>query len=305
MVDETHYVACYGGLASTLIRVVADTEVHESSAPGLMLNAPIVPQLVEPLTAALSAAPRAEWSVAVTTVGHLSSTAEDLLGALAPLGVCRVVAAHDVVGDYLGALGPTPGAVIVADASAACMAVGPLEAARVDGWGPLIGGAGSTFWIGRTGLEAATRGYDGRRQMTALTAAMQESFGDIEAAYLELLGPDVLPDITGFADKVIELAATDRVAGNILDKAAAHLSEAVQAGIRRAGLTGPRTPRVAALGKVFACKHVLTRFTDYLSLQWPAFALVEPEAGPLEGAAELLDLAGDHVLSPHLSLARS
>lgn len=302
MGDETHYVACYGGLSSTLVRVVTPDAVHDVTAAPIRLDRPVATQLAHRIGQTLPAE-RAQWAVAVGTVGHCPDTADELLRAIAPLGVTRVVAAHDVVADYLGAIGPTSGAVVVADATAACLAMGPHDTARVDGWGPLIGGAGSAFWIGRTALEAATRGYDGRRQMTALTQAMADTFGDIETAYLHLLTHDALMAIAGFSDTVMELAASDRVAGNILDKAAAHLSEAVHAGIRRAGLTAPRTPHVAAVGRVFSSRHVLTRFTDYLSLQWPSFALVEAEAGPLEGAAELLHVAEELTLQPHISVA--
>ena len=55
--------------------------------------------------------------------------------------------------------------------------------------------------------------------------------------------------IASFSSVVADLSASDRVAGNILDKAAAHLSEAVQAAIRRVHLSGPQPPRVVAVGR--------------------------------------------------------
>lgn len=141
--------------------------------------------------------------------------------------------------------------------------------------------------------------------MTALTGAMAEVFPNIESAYVELQAdPNRVARIAGFARKVNELAPTDRVAANILDKAAAHLSEAAQAGLKRVGFTGPEIPRVAVLGGVFRSERVVRRFTDYMSLQWPNFALTEPMGTGLDGA-ELLDSLGlDHPLHRLVSVAR-
>ncbi len=41
--------------------------------------------------------------------------------------------------------------------------------ARVDGWGNIMGDAGSGYWIGREALDAVMRAYDGRGPQTALT----------------------------------------------------------------------------------------------------------------------------------------
>lgn len=212
--------------------------------------------------------------------------------------------AHDAVAAYLGALGLGAGCVISAGVSTSCLAVGHRDTARVDGWGSLMGDAGSEFWIGRTALEAAMRGYDGRRQMTELTDMLAEEYPDIRSAYLDLqTRPDRVERIAGFAGRVDDLAATDRVAGNILDKAAAHLSEAVQAAIRRVHLNGPPPPHVIAIGPVFTSHRVLSRFTDYLTLQWPSFALGVASGTTLDGVELLLGIPDDHPAKPLVSVA--
>ena len=216
---------------------------------------------------------------------------------------------YELVGDYevarCGALGGRPGVALVAGTGSVCSGVNAAgETFRVGGWGHLIGDAGSAYWIGRTAMEAAMRGHDGRRRLTTLTKALSEEFPDLEAAYVELQSdPGRVARIAAFSRRVDELSASDRVAGNILDKAAAHLSEAVQAAIRRAHLSAPQPPRVAAVGSVFRHERVLRRFTDYLTLQWPSFALCEPVGGPVDGAAALHALDPAHPLYSRLTAA--
>ena len=193
---------------------------------------------------------------------------------------------------------------VISAGTGVCLAMGGTPS-RGGRWGHLIGDAGSKYWIGRTALEAAMRGYDGRRQLTALTEMFVADFENVEEAYMDLQAdPNRVARIASYWSQVEMLSSTDRVAANILDKAAAHLSEAVQAGIRRVGLTGPTCPRVVALGEVFQSDRVLTRFTDYLTLQWPNFALTEPKGDNLEGAAAMLDLPKDHPFSNSLFISK-
>lgn len=305
MADNAQLVAVDAGLSSTQIRISAPDRTVDLQRPGIKLGRSLVDQWVSLVIAALEECPDAALhDVALGSAGLGRETAHDLLEPLAGYGVRRVILAPRSVTSYLGALGHQPGCVIAAGTGAICLAVGPREVAQVDGWGPLIGDAGSAFWIGRTALEAAMRGHDGRRQMTALTQRVREAFPEIEVAHVELLtSASTVTRIATFAQEVDALASTDRVAGNILDKAAAHLSEAVFAGIRRAGLTGPTPPRVAAVGRVFSSQRVLRRFTDYLSLQWPSFALAVPEGGRIDGVISLLTLPTEHPLFGLVSLA--
>lgn len=300
-------LAVDAGQSSTRYRYVSDTPASEVKGPGVVTNAPLPEQLTAGIQAVLDAHP--DWRpevVAVGSSGNEDSDAGVLLDGLADRGVTRVILCHDSVTSYLGALGTEVGCVIAAGTGTICFAVGPNTTARVDGWGHLMGDAGSAYWIGRTALEAALRGFDGRRQMTALTAAMQEEFPNLETAYLELQSdPHRVQRVASFAAKVDALAASDRVAGNILDKAAAHLSEAVQAAIRRVDLQSSTPPRVAAIGGVFDSHRVVNRFTDYLCLQWPTFALTEPLGAGIDGAQRLVDLSADHPLLEKLSVAHA
>lgn len=296
-------LALDAGQSSTRARFVG-ADIADLILPPVRTSTPLPPQWASFVRAGLDAAGTPISAVAIGSSGLGRETAADLLPLLAATGVRRVILAHDSITSYLGALGDGVGCVIAAGTGTICLAVGQQEAARVDGWGHLIGDAGSAYWIGRTAMEAAMRGYDGRRQLTGLTDLLAEQFPDLDNAYLELQAdPDRVARIAAFSAQVSKLAASDRVAGTILDKAAAHLSESVQAALRRVGVGSHSAPRVAALGGVFNSDRVRRRFTDYLTLQWPTFALAEPAGEGLDGAQALLNVVPGHPLYRHLSIA--
>lgn len=303
MSDKPIHLAVDVGQTSTTLRLLG-AGTPDLTVGGVDTSRPLPPQWAGLVLPVLAGFGGPVHTVAIASTGLGRETAHDVLPLLAEAGVRRVILAHDSVSCYLGALGDLYGCVVMAGTGTITIAVGPKATARVDGWGHLVGDAGSAYWIGRTALEAALRGHDGRRQMTALTHLMAREFDDIENAHLELQAqPDRVARIASFSAMVNDLAATDRVAGNILDKAAAHLSEAVQAAIRRAHLTGPNPPRVAAIGGVFGSQRVLRRFTDYLSLQWPSFAIFEPIGETVDGVATMLTLPPSHPLYPMMTVA--
>lgn len=297
MVQHSSYLTVDAGQSAHLLRLVTPDGVFNGSRPGILATEPLPTQWLEAVASFMAEHPTAKpTAIAIGASGLTRITPKDLKPLHGP-GIQTVAVAHDSVIDYLGALGNRTGCVISAGTGTICLAMGRSDVARVDGWGHLIGDAGSKYWIGRSALEAAMRGYDGRRQLTALTDMVAADFEDIETAYMELQAdPNKVARIAAYSARVEELSATDRVAANILAKAAAHLSEAVQAAIRRVGLSGPKCPRVVALGEVFESMNVLTRFTEYLTLQWPNFALTEPKGDALDGAAAMLKLTKKHPL---------
>ncbi len=270
----------------------------EGGTSGVLTDRPLMPQLASAIGAFLTEHRLSPTSVGVGSSGLVTPEAGELLGLVARYGITEVAVAHDATTSYLGALGDTPGVVIAAGTGVVTLAVGPSSVARVDGWGYLVGDAGSGFWIGRAGMDAALRGFDGRGRMTPLTERMREIFPDLSAAYVELQSDDRrVSRIASFAKVVDEVADDDPVAAEILDGAAAELSESVLAGLRRVGLMGSEPPRVCALGQVLRSRHIRARFTSYLRMQWPDLELAEPLGNALHGAALLANLGESSPLS--------
>lgn len=294
MTDSSHgLLALDFGQTSLSWRVVADAGQQSGHAKGVDTSRPIEPQIVDAARAILTLTGAAPSMVACGSSGLDRPLAQAALDGLQGTSVTDVALAHDSTTSYLGALGDEPGVMITSGTGVVTLAVGPDDVARVDGWGWIMGDAGSAFWIGRNALEAAMRGYDGRRAETALTEVVAADFDDLELAYLELQAdPNRVARVASYAAKVDEVAVHDPVARNILDKAAAHLAEAVVAGAHRVGLGRGTAPPVCALGQTFGSKRLLEQFVSYLTLDWPNFALRTPLGDGLAGAAMLPTVEG-------------
>lgn len=157
----------------------------------------------------------------------------ELPGAFARAwGVRRLALAADAVTAYAGALGQRPGAVVAGGTGLIAMGTDLSGWRRADGWGHLLGDCGSGAWIGRAGLEAAMRAYDGRRGgSAALLARAEELLGPAAglpgALYPRSDRPAVL---ASFAPGVADCAAAgDPVAVAVLERAAGHIAEAAAA----------------------------------------------------------------------------
>ena len=201
--------------------------------------------------------------------------------------------AHDSVTSYLGALGDERGVVVASGTGVVTLAVGEKSVARVDGWGNLLGDAGSGYWIGRAALEAVMRAHDGRGPATALTAVALAEFPDLEQAYITLQSdPGRVRRIAQYSRAVADLAATDEVAASICDDAARELVLSVATGLERVGEADQASPVVCAIGGVFRADAIASRFTAELRARWPEVDIREPIGSGLDGAALLPQVAG-------------
>lgn len=285
MTESAGVLALDCGQTSITWSLIDDADTQTGSAKGVDTSRPVEPQIADAVRTILTLTGARPSTVAAGSTGMDRPKPEAVLHPLLDTSVSDVVLAHDATTSYLGALGDAPGVMIACGTGVVTLAVGPTDVARVDGWGWIIGDAGSAFWIGRCALEAAMRGYDGRRAATALTEVMAADFDDLELAYLELQAdPNRVSRIAGYAAKVDAIAGTDLVARNILDKAAAHLSEAVVAAAHRVDLGRHEPPFVCALGQTFKSERLLEQFMAYLTMTWPTFAIREPIGTSLDGA---------------------
>ncbi|MGC4946672.1 N-acetylglucosamine kinase [Streptomyces sp. DT224] len=222
----------------------------------------------------------------------------ELPGALADaLGVRRIALAADAVTAYAGAVGQRPGAVVAAGTGLIALGTDLTRWRRADGWGHLLGDSGGGAWIGRAGLDAAMRAYDGRRGGSpALLARLEAVFGPPQELP-GLLYPrtDRPALLASFAPEVAACADRDPVAAGILWGAAAHIAEAAAAVCPEAKADEDAC-EVALTGGLFRMgEPLLVPLREELARLLPRARAVPGSGDPLIGAlriAQALDAGG-------------
>lgn len=201
------------------------------------------------------------------------------------LGVRRLALAADAVTAYAGALGQRPGAVVAAGTGMIALGTDLTGWQRADGWGHLLGDCGGGAWIGRAGLEAAMRAYDGRRGgSAALLSRMEAVFGPASGmpgrVYPRTDRPAVL---ASFAPEVARCAAHDAVAARIVTEAARHIADAAVAVCPQA--EGCEVALTGGLFKMGA--PLLGPLRAELADRLPYAQAVSAQADPLAGALRI------------------
>ncbi|MEU8827805.1 BadF/BadG/BcrA/BcrD ATPase family protein [Streptomyces sp. NPDC048636] len=206
-------------------------------------------------------------------------------------GARRLALAADAVTAYAGALGQRPGAVVAAGTGMIALGAPPEGPGpdgrpggwrRADGWGHLLGDCGGGAWIGRAGLEAAMRAYDGREGGSrALLDRAEALFGPADQLPGQLYPrPDRPAVLASFAPEIGRLAGRDPVADGILRDAAGHIARAAEA-------VCPRTasPEVALTGGLFRMGDpLLTPLHEELTRRLPEARVTRSAGDPLDGA---------------------
>jgi len=273
--------------------------------PGVRTSSPVLPQLADAARQALTASDSRADALAVgTTALRGNSTAAELLALVADLGIEHVSLAHDSVTSHLGALRGQRGAIVASGTGSVAFAIGVSSVARVDGWGNIIGDAGSGFWIGRAGIVAVMRAHDGRGPATMLSPAVEAEFPDLEAAYLDLQNDlGYVRRVASYAKTVAELAASDAVCAAIIDQAAAELAHSALISLRRVGEDAAPTTLVSIQGKIFLNDRLRTRFDQLIRDALPGASFVPPLGDGLDGASMLFDLPDASPLRAMVSYA--
>ncbi|XEC32512.1 ATPase [Streptomyces fradiae] len=212
----------------------------------------------------------------------------ELPGALAEAwGVRRLALAADAVTAYAGALGQRPGAVVAGGTGLIALGTDLSGWRRADGWGHLLGDCGSGAWIGRAGLEAAMRAYDGRRGgSAALLARAEERFGPAAGLPAALYPRTDRPAVLASFAPDVAAAAGDPVASGILAEAGRQIAEAAAAVL-------PASPdgsdgEVAFTGGLFRIgKALLGPLRAELGRMAPGVREVPAAGDPLAGAVTI------------------
>jgi Predicted N-acetylglucosamine kinase len=190
-----------------------------------------------------------------------------------------------------GAIGFGAGVVVIAGTGS--VAVGRNAAgdeARAGGWGPIVGDEGSGYSIGRGGLAAVLREYDGRGPATAMTELLRRDHdmapSDLPRfVYAQTTHAD---DIARLGKLVVDAAENgDAVASEIVTRAAVELAQAVLAVAARIGLTSSDFP-VAYVGGAFnAGETLIAPMRVAILAGAPGARIAPPVHSPVEGAARM------------------
>ena len=279
--------------------------VFEGEYPGALTDRPLLEQLAGVVREALT---KTEVRPTVLGIGSTglgeNDTPEKLLDLVKGLGIHQVNLAHDSITSYLGALGNRPGVVTAAGTGVVTLAVGLREVARVDGWGYLIGDAGSGFWIGRAALDAVMRAYDGRGPRTSLTEPAIAEFGDLPDAYLQLQADEFkVARIARWARTVSEHADRgDQVCQQISRAAGRELAHSALTGLHVVGETSA-VPTLSLLGNVFKNELVEESFRATVMEKFPQAQFVGAAGSGLDGAALLGAVREDEALFSRIARA--
>ncbi|MFE1645765.1 N-acetylglucosamine kinase [Microbacterium sp. P01] len=301
-------LAIDAGQSGMKVRLVSGRSSEDLLFGGIRTHEALLPQVADVVRAALA---RTGAHADVVTAGISGLTDRDadpdvLLSMLADTGIHEVVLAHDSTTSFLGALGDAHGSVVASGTGVVTLAVGADAVARVDGWGYLMGDAGSGYWIGREALEAVMRAFDGRGEPTALTEVVRGHWPDLTQAYIQLQGDEGrVQVVASFAADVARLAVQgDEVAEKITRQAAHELAQSVIASLRRVARPEDATLSVCAIGGVFRSRLLRESFDrelDAADLSRGAapiaIRLVEPRGVGIDGAVALADLSPRHPLS--------
>jgi glucosamine kinase len=228
--------------------------------------------------------------------GFEAATEEDLdrVGQLLleRLGPVRLALASDGLTSLLGALGERDGAVVAAGTGTVCVARRGERLVKVDGWGSLLGDAGSGFAIGQAGLHAALRFADGRGGSEALLRAAERRYAPLPALPERIYGAPVpTRAVAAFAEDVAaEAALGDADAMGILDAAAAELALTACTALGRLFEAGEPSA-VSYAGNVFrAGAPIVEPFARAVQERLPEAELVAPAGDALAGAALLASM---------------
>lgn len=201
----------------------------------------------------------------------------------------RLVLASDAVTALLAVWGRAGGAVVAAGTGVVGLGTDFASTwVRVDGWGPQLGDDGGGAWIGRRGLRAALRAFDGRPGGSpALLSEVERRYGD-PARLPALVNSAPAAFLADFAPVVLAVVGDgDPVAADIVREAGRQLARTGVAALR-----GGVPQRLALVGGL-ARQPLAAAFLDELRRLGTAAEISVGRGVPLDGARLLAELAAD------------
>jgi len=154
---------------------------------------------------------------------------------------------------------------------------------RAGGFGRLLGDEGSGFSIGRKGLQAAAKYFDGRGDETLIVRLIQEKYSINSADELITKVYKENFDIASIAEVVIIAAKNeDQIANKILLEESEELIHHISTMMKKMGTIDLR---VSFAGSLILNNNYYSDMLHYkIKTSLPSVKIVDPKHSPIEGA---------------------
>ncbi len=181
-----------------------------------------------------------------------------IAAAIAKLGIAgQIIVVSDVVTAFWSAIPTGRGIIAIAGTGSSAYGVdGQGNTVTAGGWGYLVGDEGSAFDIGRSGITAALKAYEGRGPATILQEHLLpylhlNAFEEVRYAIYNPSDADRKLVISRFAPLVTQAAAAgDEMAQNILRRAGNEIGLNIVSVAQQLGLCG-QAFKAGLIGGVF------------------------------------------------------
>jgi N-acetylglucosamine kinase-like BadF-type ATPase len=201
------------------------------------------------------------------------------------LPVPRIAVESDALAALEGAFPGKAGMILISGTGSILLAKDDSgKVIRTGGWGRFIGDEGSGYFIGKAGLTAYVKEYDGRGKKTKISELLRNlDIQSPQSLVLKIYHENF--DIASVAKIVVEAAYHgDEVASSILEDAAVALMTHIRAAVSKIGTEIP----LALMGSILSHKNLLvTKLTNLISRELPAVKVCHPEKSAAAGAALL------------------
>ncbi len=208
------------------------------------------------------------------------------------VALAKVVIESDARIALEGAFRGTPGIVVIGGTGSIAYGKDPTGLIhRVGGWGRVLGDEGGGYSLGRDGLIAVLRQYDGRGEQTCLTEIFSRRFGFSSSDDIVRMVYSEGFDVASLAPEVIQAAKEgDRVADKILARGAVELEEHIRVLSAKLNST-QKIPTVLMGGVLSGDNYYAKMVRDKLTASLPNIQ-IQPSMASAAYGAVLMALSG-------------
>lgn len=206
------------------------------------------------------------------------------------IDIDRLLVVSDAAIALEGAFEGANGIVMIVGTGTISIGKKDNELVRCGGWGIELSDEGSGAWIGREGLRALVRSFDGRGDQTSLAEVMTRMYPAIRPEQPRTLVAafnERAFDYQAITPLVMECAAEgDAVCLEIIERSCKHLLEMVDTLYERY-YKGEKKLPIACVGGIMEADTMLAQMVKDGLTKKSHLKVVKPKALPLEGAVRI------------------